>query len=84
MEWSSADTDDEIEEAFLLLQDAAEAAVVDTQALKPTVGQGYKVFSFVTLGYLFLNVLSRRVLGPGHWVGLAPHVQLFHRIASLL
>ena len=75
--------DDEVAEAYLLLQDAAESAVLDTQASKPAIWQGYKVFSFLSLGYLCLNLLSRRVPGPAHWVGLAEHVQLFHRIASL-
>jgi hypothetical protein len=80
---SSLDLHEEVAERFLLLHDAAEAALIDTQALKPSVGRGYKVFSLVSAGYLVLNLLSRRVPGPAHWVGLAQHVQLFHRIASL-
>ena len=80
---SFADSPEEIEEAYLLLQDATESAVLDTQAMRPAVGRFYKVFSFVTLGYLLLDLLSRRVPGPGHWVGLDQHVELFHRIASL-
>ena len=81
---SLVDPHEEIAEAHLLLQDAAESAVLDVQAIKPAVGQGYKVFSFVTAGYLVLNLLSRRVPGPAHWVGLDQHVQLFHHLASLL
>ena len=76
-------SDEEIAEAYLLLQDAAESAILDTQSRKHSPSQGYKVFSFATLGYLFLNLLSRRVPGPAHWVGLDQHVQLFHRLASL-
>ena len=78
------DPQDELADAYLLAQDAAEAAVLDAQALKPTAGEGYRIFSLVALGYLALNLLSRRVPGPAHWVGLDQHVQLFHRIASLL
>ena len=76
---------EEFEEAYLLLQDAAESAVLDAQTMKmkPAVDGRYKIFSFVALGYLMLNLVSRRVPGPAHWVGLAQHVQLFHRIASL-
>jgi len=78
------DPEQEIADAYLLAQDAAEAAVLDTQSLQKPVGQGYRIFSLVALGYLALNLLSRRVPGPAHWVGLDQHVQLFHRIASLL
>lgn len=76
------DPHEEVEDAYLLLQDAAESAILDTRTMKPA-GQGYKLFSLASLGYLSLSLLSRRVPGPGHWVGLDQHVQLFHRIASM-
>jgi hypothetical protein len=80
---SLAESPEEIEEAYLLLQDAAESAALDTRSVKPTVGQAYKIFTFATLGYLLLDLLSTYVPGPGQWVGLDQHVQLFHRIATL-
>jgi len=80
---SLAESPEEIEEAYLLLQDAAESAALDTRSVKSTAGQAYKIFTFATLGYLFLDLLSTRVPGPGTWVGLDEHVQLFHRIGSL-
>lgn len=75
--------DDEIEDAYLLLQDSVEALALDTRPAQSTASQGYKVFSFVALGYLLVNLLSRRTPGPAHWLGFADHVQLFHRISSL-
>lgn len=80
---SPIDPHEEVEEHYLLLQDAAESAILDTRTMKPTTGQGYKLFSLISLAYLSLSLLSRRVPGPGHWVGLDQHVQLFHRIASM-
>ncbi|HEY2354143.1 MAG TPA: hypothetical protein VGH79_04505 [Gaiellaceae bacterium] len=81
---SFSDSPEEIFEAYLLLQDAAESAALDAQAVKPTTDRFYKLFSFVAIGYLLLDLLSRRIPGPAHWAGLDEHVQLFHRIASLL
>ena len=77
------DLQEEIAEGYLLLQDSAESVALDAPAMKQTVGQGYKIFSFTVLGYLLLNLLSRRTPGPAHWLALDQHTQLFHRISSL-
>ena len=72
-----------LEEEEWLHRDTLEAAVLDQRSSRHNRERIYRAFSAVSVTYLLLDLLSRRVPGPAHWIGLDEHVQLFHRIGSL-